>query len=156
MGESEQKVNFKFNFININTFVWSKWCFIYFKIFKKASTQIPDDNMTIINLHLRNGRNNEFPKKQFIVEGVEKFYCSYLFFTQSETNIEKKTDKIVYTCLLCQARISSVASDSRNIKRHLENDCKHSHMLAAWFKSEFKLTYFILSYYTYIRVFERL
>ena len=92
--------------------------------------------MAIINFHLRSGRDNDFPKKQFIVEGVEKMFCSYLFFTHSETTIQNKSEKIEYRCLLCKTTLSCMASDSRNIKRHLENDCKHSHMLAAWFKGE--------------------
>ena len=94
--------------------------------------------MSIIKFHLKSGRKNEFPKKKFTVEGAEKLYCSYLFFTHSETNIEKKSDKIAYRCLLCKVTISSAPSDSRNVKRHLEIDCKNIHIVAPWFKGEYK------------------
>ena len=76
--------------------------------------------MAIINFHLRSGRDNDFPKKQFIVEGVEKMFCSYLFFTHSETTIQNKSEKIEYRCLLCKTTLLAwhqIAETSSDISK---------------------------------------
>jgi hypothetical protein len=76
----------------------------------------------------------EFPKKPFVVEGNQKLYCSYLFFTKSILNIQNKNDFVAYKCLLCKIVINCKPAYSRNIKRHLETSCKNKKLIIDWMK----------------------
>ena len=102
---------------------------------RRPTFKITDDDKKIINQHLFKGLNNEFPKKQFIVAGVFKQYCSYLTFTNSLVNMANKQDKVIYTCMLCNTSINDIPSHSRNVKRHLEFYCTNKNMVAAWMKA---------------------
>jgi hypothetical protein len=97
----------------------------------KPKYLITDEDKQIINHLIAQGIKKEFPQKKFIVGGIEKHYASYLFFTDSSTNIESKSDKITYKCLLCVATVICLPAESRNVKRHHQSTCKNKLMIAA-------------------------
>lgn len=104
------------------------------RVIRKKRYEISSEDLEKIEHHLDLGGKNEFPKKAFVIEGKEKLYSSYLFFTESKLNIENKGSKIEYKCLLCPVVITCIPSDSRNIKRHLEYNCKNKFLIERWMK----------------------
>ncbi len=79
--------------------------------FKEISSQTLDNiesvkltgNKTFINEYIK-AKNREFPKKEFIINGVTKRYTVYLNFTQSKTTIEDKKLQIEFQCLFCNVK----------------------------------------------------
>ncbi len=109
--------------------------------FKKISSQTLDNiesvNLTgnsksFIKKNINKAKNREFPKKEFIIDGVTKSYTAYLNFTQSKTTIEDKKLQIEFQCLFCNViPFKAKLGETSNIKAHLSR--AHNKILGSWF-----------------------
>ena len=109
--------------------------------FKEISSQTLD-NIESVNLtgnsksfikeYINKAKNREFPKKEFIIDGVTKSYTAYLNFTQSKTTIEDKKLPIEFQCLFCNVKpFKAKLGETSNIKAHLSR--AHNKILGSWF-----------------------
>jgi hypothetical protein len=57
------------------------------KVRMKPQYNISNANKVIINRLLLLAKQKQFPKKDFLIGGIKKQYCSYLHFTESPFEI---------------------------------------------------------------------
>lgn len=81
-----------------------------------------------------NLKNSLFPKKEFIVDGKETMYTSYLNFTISPVRVASK-EKISFQCIFCNSENSCMLGATSNVKKHLENHKHTERFLKKWFDS---------------------
>jgi hypothetical protein len=102
------------------------------KVRMKPQYVIAPENKNIINQQLLLSKQKQFPKKNFVIGGIKKQYCSYLHFTESTVEVSTSFEKVSYKCMLCPTVISCKPAESRNVKRHLQFDCKGKAIIANW------------------------
>ena len=93
---------------------------------------LTNENKVFIKDFINKAKKKDFPKKEFIINGVAKKYTAYLNLTQSITMIKEKAKPIEFQCIFCNDKpFKAKLGETSNIKAHLSR--VHDDLLGSWF-----------------------